>query len=90
MPGEFTRVYSAALRGVDAVEVELEVNETSPSNSGGEMQALTVIVGLPDTAVKESRGPGLDGHRQLRPPGHPWRPDDGQPCPRRLGNGKTE
>ena len=42
MPGEFTRVYSAALRGVDAVEVELEVNETSPSNSGGEMQAVTV------------------------------------------------
>jgi magnesium chelatase family protein len=55
MPGEFTRVYSAALRGVDAVEVELEVNETGPSNSGGEMQAITVIVGLPDTAVRESR-----------------------------------
>ena len=55
MPGEFTRVYSAALRGVDAVEVELEVNETGPSNSGGEMQAVTVIVGLPDTAVRESR-----------------------------------
>ena len=55
MAGEFTRVYSAALRGVDAVEVELEVNETGPSNSGGEMQAVTVIVGLPDTAVRESR-----------------------------------
>ena len=54
MPGEFTRVYSAALRGVDAVEVELEVNETGPSGSG-EMQAVTVIVGLPDTAVRESR-----------------------------------
>ncbi|MES2708640.1 MAG: YifB family Mg chelatase-like AAA ATPase [Verrucomicrobiota bacterium] len=55
MPGEFTRVYSAALRGVDAVEVELEVNETNPSNATGEMQAVTVIVGLPDTAVRESR-----------------------------------
>lgn len=55
MAGEFTRVYSAALRGVDAVEVELEVNETSPANAGGEMQAVTVIVGLPDTAVRESR-----------------------------------
>ncbi len=54
MAGEFTRVYSAALRGVDAVEVELEVNETGASGSG-EMQAITVIVGLPDTAVRESR-----------------------------------
>ncbi|RYD36594.1 MAG: ATP-binding protein [Verrucomicrobiaceae bacterium] len=55
MPGEFTRVYSAALRGVEALEVELEVNETGPANSAGEMQAVTVIVGLPDTAVRESR-----------------------------------
>jgi hypothetical protein len=45
MPGEFTRVYSAALRGVDAVEVELEVNETGPFNSGGEMQEITLNVG---------------------------------------------
>ncbi|MDB6069357.1 MAG: ATP-binding protein [Verrucomicrobiales bacterium] len=55
MAGEFTRVFSAALRGVDAVEVELEVNEVGPSANGGEMQAVTVIVGLPDTAVRESR-----------------------------------
>lgn len=52
MSGKLTRVYSAALYGVDAVEVELEVNETS---GAGEMQAVTVIVGLPDTAVRESR-----------------------------------
>lgn len=51
MAGEFTRVYSAALYGVDAVEVELEVNETT----SGELQGVTVIVGLPDTAVRESR-----------------------------------
>jgi len=44
----FARVYSAALQGVDAMEVEIEVNE-----SGG--NAVVVIVGLPDTAVKESR-----------------------------------
>lgn len=55
MPADFCRVYSAALRGVDAVEVELEVNETGPANSMGEMQAVTVVVGLPDTAVRESR-----------------------------------
>ena len=37
---------------MDAVEVEIEVNETT----GGElMQSVTVIVGLPDAAVRESR-----------------------------------
>jgi magnesium chelatase family protein len=52
MPAELSRVFSAALHGVDAVEVEIEVNETS----GGElMQSVTVIVGLPDAAVRESR-----------------------------------
>ena len=48
MRGEFTKVYSAALQGVDAYEVEIEVNE-----SGGEL--TVVIVGLPDAAVRESR-----------------------------------
>ena len=43
-----TRVFSAALHGVDAVEVQVEVNE-----GGGQPKA--VIVGLPDAAVKESR-----------------------------------
>ncbi len=43
-----TRVFSAALHGVDALEVEVEVNE-----GGGQPKA--VIVGLPDAAVKESR-----------------------------------
>jgi magnesium chelatase family protein len=47
MRGEFTRVYSAALQGVEALEVEIEVNE-----SGGEVGI--VIVGLPDAAVRES------------------------------------
>ncbi|HEX2751349.1 MAG TPA: YifB family Mg chelatase-like AAA ATPase [Verrucomicrobiales bacterium] len=51
MPAELTRVFSAALFGVDAVEVEIEVNETT----SGELQAMTVIVGLPDAAVRESR-----------------------------------
>jgi magnesium chelatase family protein len=46
------RVYSAALQGVSAIEVEIEVHET-PMNSGGEI--MTVIVGLPDAAVRESR-----------------------------------
>ena len=43
-----TRVYSAALHGVDAIEVEIEVNE-------GRGDPKIVIVGLPDTAIRESR-----------------------------------
>jgi magnesium chelatase family protein len=43
-----TRLYSAALRGVDAQEVEVEVN------ARGADKPLIVIVGLPDTSVKES------------------------------------
>src|SRR5271154_966721 len=42
------RVYSAAVYGVEAFEVEIEVNA-----GGG--NANIVIVGLPDAAVKESR-----------------------------------
>ncbi len=51
MPAQLSRVFSAALHGVDALEVEIEVNETT----GNEMQSITVIVGLPDAAVRESR-----------------------------------
>jgi magnesium chelatase family protein len=43
-----TRVFSAAIRGVDAREVIVEVNSGS-----GEPQV--VIVGLPDASVRESR-----------------------------------
>src|SRR5580704_13524807 len=42
------KIYSAAVYGVDAYEVEIEVNA-----GGGEVKM--VIVGLPDAAVKESR-----------------------------------
>ncbi len=42
------KVYSAAVHGVDAYEVEIEVN------AGGGLPKI-VIVGLPDTAVKESQ-----------------------------------
>ena len=42
-----TRVYSAALYGVDAIEVEIEVDE-------GRGNWAVVIVGLPDAAVRES------------------------------------
>lgn len=43
-----TKLFSAALRGVDAIEVDVEVNgyETEKPN--------TIIVGLPDAAVRES------------------------------------
>ena len=43
------RTYSATLLGVNAVEVEIESSE-SPG-----LQFRMSIVGLPDTAVKESR-----------------------------------
>jgi magnesium chelatase family protein len=43
-----TKVYSAALHGADAIEVEIEVNE-------GSGDPKVVLVGLPDTAVKESK-----------------------------------
>src|SRR6058998_3810332 len=42
------KIYSAAVYGVDAYEVEIEVN-----GAGGDR--VIVIVGLPDAAVKESR-----------------------------------
>ena len=44
-----TRTYSATLVGVDAVEIEIE------SHDGFGNGPKIVIVGLPDTAVKESR-----------------------------------
>lgn len=43
-----TRLYSAALRGVDALEVEVEVNVR------GSEKPLVIVVGLPDAAVRES------------------------------------
>ncbi len=42
------KIYSAAVYGVDAYEVEIEVNA-----AGG--NPIIVVVGLPDTAVKESK-----------------------------------
>src|ERR1700710_1195967 len=42
------KIYSAAVYGVDAYEVEIEVN-----GAGGDPKII--IVGLPDAAVKESR-----------------------------------
>src|SRR5207237_1161258 len=42
------KIYSAAVYGVDAYEVEIEVNI-------GPGKPVMVIVGLPDVAVKESR-----------------------------------
>ena len=42
------KVYSAAVYGVDAYEVEIEVNASAGS-------PVVVVVGLPDAAVKESK-----------------------------------
>ncbi len=43
-----TRLFSAALHGVDAIEVEVEVHGRDGEKPG------TIVVGLPDTAVRES------------------------------------
>ena len=43
-----TRVFSAAVVGIDATEIEIEVN-TGPG------EPSIIVVGLPDTAVKESK-----------------------------------
>lgn len=43
-----SRLYSAALRGVDAIEVEVEVNVRNSD------EPRIVVVGLPDAAVRES------------------------------------
>lgn len=43
-----TRIFSAAVVGVDATEIEIEVNTGSGEPS-------IIVVGLPDTAVKESK-----------------------------------
>jgi magnesium chelatase family protein len=42
------KFYSAAVYGVDAYEIEVEVND-------GRGDVAVVVVGLPDTAVKESK-----------------------------------
>ena len=43
------RVFSAAVNGIEAYPVEVEVN-------AGWGDTIVIIVGLPDAAVKESRG----------------------------------
>jgi magnesium chelatase family protein len=43
------QVFSAAVIGVDAYEVEIEVN------TANSVKTIVVVVGLPDVAVKESR-----------------------------------
>jgi len=48
LPPMITRVFSAAVVGVDATEIEIEVN-TGPG------EPSIIVVGLPDTAVKESK-----------------------------------
>lgn len=45
-----TRTYSAAVSGIEANTVEVEVNATNQGEA-----TIVSIVGLPDTAVKESR-----------------------------------
>ena len=48
---QLVRTHSAALSGIDAIPVEIEINAIS---SGGQ-DGFVTIVGLPDAAVRESR-----------------------------------
>ena len=50
MADSFSRLFSAALHGVDAVQVDIEVNAAG----SGDAKTTITIVGLPDAAVKES------------------------------------
>ena len=49
---KLVRTHSAALHGIDAVHVEIEVNALG---GAGELDGVVTIVGLPDAAVRESR-----------------------------------
>ncbi len=49
------KTFSASVIGIDAHLVEIEVNATGKGGAAGEAEASVSIVGLPDTAVKESR-----------------------------------
>ena len=55
-----TKVFSAALRGVDALEVEIELNSGS-----GDPQI--VIVGLSDASGRESSGRHRKGRQVTNP-----------------------
>lgn len=48
-----TRTYSAAVNGIDARIVEIEVSQYAAVSSA--MEGSISIVGLPDAAVKESK-----------------------------------
>lgn len=50
-----TRVHSVSLLGIEAVPVEVEVDVTKMPDVNGEKKSTLVIVGLPDTAVRESK-----------------------------------
>ncbi len=50
MPAQHCTVFSAASSGIDAIEIEIEV-----SSGGGGDTTQIIVVGLPDTAVRESK-----------------------------------
>lgn len=47
------KIHSAALHGIEAIPVEIEVNAVGESS--GDQEGIVTIVGLPDAAVRESR-----------------------------------
>jgi len=65
----FSRLYSVSLLGLDAVLVDVEV-DIAPSDKA-DKQSL-VIVGLPDTAVKESKDRVLTAVKNSGFPAHGW------------------
>ena len=51
----FSRIHSAALNGLNALHVLVEVNANMANDSSGMADSIFLMVGLPDNAVRESR-----------------------------------
>jgi hypothetical protein len=86
------RTWSAAIQGVDALTIEIEINATGLGN-----ETKVMVVGLPDAAVRESRErvwSALSTSMVAPPPGYTainlspaeielkavYRSGDGTPC----------
>lgn len=70
----FSRVYSAAIRGMEVKTVEVEVNCTRLESEDGSGQGPNMIlVGLPDAAIRESRERIWGALRNMHMPMPPYR-----------------
>jgi Subunit ChlI of Mg-chelatase len=79
-----TKAYSAAVVGVEAFEVEIEVHV------GWGNTDKIAMVGLPATAVKESKDRVTSAISQQRLSLAVWKTDHDQPGPGRCQEGRTQ